>query len=121
MDSGEELTVHIEDTDGRRTLRVEGPLDLANAPLLHQALRGAFELAAGGGRGTVVHLAGIASIDLCGLQLLCSAHRTFLACGGNICLQDAPAWFRKAAAAAGFSMRTLECRYRCGDECLWRE
>jgi hypothetical protein len=55
------------------------------------------------------------------LQLLCSAHRTFLACGGNICLQDAPAWFRKAAAAAGFSMRTLECRYRCGDECLWRE
>lgn len=121
MDSGEEMAVHIEDADGRRTLRVEGPLDLTTAPVLLSALRGALEFAAAGGCGTVVDLAGIASVDLCGLQLICSAHRTFVACGGEIGLQGAPAWFRKAAASAGFSMCTLECRFRCGDDCLWRE
>ena len=124
MDSGGEMAVHIEDTDNRRVLRVEGPLDLANAPVLLQALVGAMQAGAtdaATGRPTVVDLAGVTSVDLCGLQLVCSAHRTFRASGGDIGLREMPAWFRQAAVAAGFTMGTLECRYRRGDDCLWRE
>jgi anti-anti-sigma regulatory factor len=121
MDSSGEMAVRIEDTDIRRVLHVEGPLDLSSAPVLLQALRSAMGFAGESGRGTMVDLAGITAVDLCGLQLLCSAHRTFLACGGEIGVRDVPVWFHLAATAAGFTMGTLECRYRSCDRCLWRE
>ena len=54
----------------------------------------------GAGRRTVADLAGVTAVDLCGLQLPCSAHRAFAARGGAIGLRRQPGWFRQAAAAA---------------------
>jgi anti-anti-sigma regulatory factor len=122
MDSEDELAVHIEDTGRGRVLRVQGPVDLVNAAVLRQAL--AETVASGASDAvpspTVVDLAGVTAVDLCGLQLLCSAHRTFVAQCAPIYLRDAPEWFRQAAVAAGFRMDTLVCSHRRGEECLWR-
>lgn len=120
MESSGEIAVQVEGTDERRVLRVAGPLDIAHTAVLRRALMEASE-ASGAGRSTVVDLAGVTAVDLCGLQLLCSAHRTFRAGGGGLSLQRQPAWFCQARAAAGFAASTQACGPQlCGD-CLWRE
>jgi anti-anti-sigma factor len=120
MDSGGEMAVQVEGTNERRVLRVAGPLDIAHTAALRQALVEASD-GCGAGRSTVVDLAGVTAVDLCGLQLLCSAHRTFAARGGGLSLQCRPAWFCQASTAAGFAAGTQTCGPRlCGD-CLWRE
>jgi len=122
MDADGELTVHIEDTDGERVLRVDGPIDLATAAVLRQALADALQACAAGeaGRSAVIDLAGVTAVDLCGVQLVCSAHRTFIARCASLQLRRMPEWFQQAAQAAGFATNTSICPRRQGDECLWR-
>jgi anti-anti-sigma factor len=58
-------------------------------------------------------------IDVAGLQLLCSAHRTAQARGGDIRFcAPLPASFRAAIQAAGFE-RHCDCRLDRNHTCLW--
>ena len=114
------ITVQIEGTESARVLRVAGPLDIAHAGQLRTALLEASE-ASGGESSTLVDLASLTAVDLSGLQLLCSAHRSFAARGGAIGIRSRPQWFSQATAAAGFTASAQACGPGlCGD-CLWRE
>jgi len=120
MGSASEIEVQIEGSDEQRVLRVTGPLDIGHTAELRSALVEASQTS-NAGSSTVIDLAGITALDLCGLQLLCSAHRSFAAQGSTIGLRDRPAWFSEAATAAGFTADTQACGPGlCGD-CLWRE
>jgi anti-anti-sigma factor len=120
MNSASEITVRIESANNQRVLRVAGPVDLANAAALRQALVDVLA-DSDAGCSAIVDLAAATAVDFSGMQLLCSAHRSFRERGSAMSLRDVPDWLRQAAAAAGFTMPTLACRYRQGDDCLWRD
>jgi len=120
MDSGGENANQIGNTGERRVVRLEGPLDIAHAAGLRFALLEALE-ASGAEGGTLIDLSGVTAVDLCGLQLLCSAHRSFAGRGGAIGFEERPEWFQQASAAAGFAASTQACGSRLCQDCLWRE
>jgi anti-anti-sigma factor len=65
-------------------------------------------------------LAEVNCVDVAGLQLLCSAHRTAQARSGDIHLNlPLPASFRDAVQAAGFE-RHCDCRLDRNHTCLWK-
>jgi anti-anti-sigma regulatory factor len=121
MDSSGELAVRIEADGNRRILFVEGRLDLPNAGVLRQALLDGLEGDSAGNSCTAIDLHGAETVDLCGLQLLCSAHRTYVQGGGTLTLQGMPERFHETATHAGFVMNTLRCRHRRGIDCIWRD
>jgi hypothetical protein len=131
MNSSCELAVRVDDDGNRRVLYVDGQLDLANAGVLRAALMDSLHLPGEGGCGgtacsgsgpaTIIDLAGVQAVDLCGLQLLCSAHRTHALRGKKLSLRQVSEQFRKTATAAGFNRSTLKCPHRRGDECLWKD
>jgi ABC-type transporter Mla MlaB component len=69
----------------------------------------------------VLDLAGATAIDLAGLQLLCSAHRTSRGGPRTFELRAVPERLRNTACAAGFDARTLVCPYRGDGACLWKD
>jgi anti-anti-sigma factor len=67
-----------------------------------------------------LELAQVTSIDVAGLQLLCSAHRTAQARSGDIhFILPLPASLREAVQAAGFE-RHCDCRMDRNHTCLWK-
>jgi anti-anti-sigma factor len=116
MDDGDVIAVRIEESGGRRILRVDGEVCLNTAETLRSALTDALA----GGREIVLDLGGVTSADLCALQLLCSAHRTFRKRGSDLTIESASERLRRAAALAGYDARTSICPYRRNDVCLWK-
>ena len=114
---GNPIEIRVEDAGARRTLFVSGDLCLPPAASLHRLV--AESVAAG--RETVVNLAGTTAVDLCGMQLLCSAHRTSRVTGAVLRIEASPACCRETAWAAGFQTRTTLCRGEERGGCLWKE
>jgi len=110
------ISIQFEQREGAQHMRVDGELSLASAGRMKSAL---LQLAASGGPA-VINLAGITRIDLPGLQLLCSAHRTFCARNANFELSESSEEVRRTASDAGYLMRSSVCPYRRGDNCLWK-
>lgn len=70
-------------------------------------------------RHVMVDLGGVAEVDLSLLQLLCSAHRTFLGQNKQFSLKDnKPEAFKEFVRNAGYA-RTLGCHRVGGGNCLW--
>jgi len=120
MDSNE-TTVRVDDDGRSRVVHVNGPLDLPNAKKVCQALVESLGQSANTGRADYVSLDGLTRIDLSGLQLLCSSHRTAVSLGNNLKLADPPPWFHEVCSAAGFVRSRSTCPYRRGENCLWRD
>ena len=112
----DEIKVGVADAGGRRTVLVEGEIRLAGAGSLRQVL--VEELCAG--QQTVLDLAGVTGVDLSGLQLLCSAHRTYVRHDAVLELQGVTEELTRTARRAGFDARTSVCPFRRG-MCLWRD
>jgi len=98
------------------TVTHEGDLRLPQSGALAERLRAAFAA----GRSVELDLAGVEDVDLSGLQLVCSAHRTYCAGGLEMKLKSVPARFREQAREMGFHETTAMCPYRAGRVCLWR-
>jgi anti-anti-sigma regulatory factor len=94
---------------------------LPNAGKVRQSLLEAIETSSAGGRAVVIDLSALVAVDLSGLQLLCSSHRTAVTRGASLTLGAVPQWFASAAISAGFSRSRSTCPYRRGDICLWSE
>jgi ABC-type transporter Mla MlaB component len=78
-------------------------------------------LTAGIGERTIVELdlSNVSEIDVSGLQLLCSAHRTALSKGGNLRISALPsAEIVLAVRNSGFSRRAA-CRSDVASGCIW--
>ncbi|HTS25154.1 MAG TPA: STAS domain-containing protein [Bryobacteraceae bacterium] len=111
-----DFRVRVTEAEGRIVICVEGELSLSTAGPLHRALIQA--LAAG--QDTLLDLVGLKSIDLCGLQLLCAAHRTYVSRGVRFDLQGMEHGVSEVARTAGFAARNLVCPNRPDGNCLWR-
>jgi anti-anti-sigma regulatory factor len=96
-------------------LRLSGSLTVQYAGELRQALMEALSTA-----GTVsIELSDDLEIDIAGLQMLCSAHRTSLASGRKLFLKrTVPALFRQGVEAAGL-LRQKGCSLNPQEDCLW--
>jgi anti-anti-sigma factor len=109
------IEIQAADVDGRRDLRVRGEVSLPRLAPLRESLRQALET----GRETVLDLSEVAGIDLCGLQIICSAHRTFRRRGGSLLTTNIPPAVRDFAAAAGFDAERSLCPDRNEGGCVW--
>ena len=115
-----EAAIRVAEDGPRCTVHVTGALDLSNALLLHEALLKRAPGPHGEKQRSLVDISGVTRADLSGLQLLCSAHRTYVVRGGDLSLEGQPEWFGSLCAAAGFERRRSTCPYRRADACLWK-
>jgi anti-anti-sigma factor len=116
IDLGDEIQVRIEKVDGRKVVYVEGELALPAAGGLRLVLMEAMKA----GQATVLDASGVTALDLCGLQLLCSAHRTYRRNGASLELRAEPPEVREIAQAAGFQGGGSACACPGDGRCLWR-
>ena len=114
-DKTSDLTVRVEEREGGRILYLEGALCLPNAGRLSDLLKEQIAPE----RQLSLDLARVTSVDLCGLQLICSAHRTFRRAGARLELQAASDALRQMASCAGYEVHQSVCPFR-DDTCLWR-
>jgi len=100
---------------GTLVLRVAGELTIPYAGQFRGALLDALD---GAGR-VIVSLEGVTAMDITGLQLLCSAHRTATAREKGFGIEGTtnPA-VTQAAGLAGFR-RHVGCAVDVGKSCVW--
>jgi len=110
------ISIRIERTLGVQILHAEGDLSLSTAGQMKSALLELVNI----GEPAVIDLAGITGIDLSGLQLLCSAHRTFRWRHTDFELRERSGQLQRAASDAGYAMRSSVCPYRRDQNCLWK-
>lgn len=103
----------MELRNGKR-LCLEGELTISNAADFRQGLLEALEQ----GDCLELDLDAVTAIDLAGLQLLCSAHRTAVAGEKSLTLKDSlPPALKEACANAGFDFYR-NCRCNQGTDCF---
>lgn len=112
-----ELQARSSATDDR-ILALSGALTVEHAEEARQALLAALEQA----KLLTLDCTGVTAIDLSGLQLLCSAHRTASLGQRQLHLASPlPQPLRQACCAAGFT-RLQQCRsVPAGSRCLWQD
>lgn len=65
-----------------------------------------------------IDLSQVKEIDLCCLQLFCSAHRTAVSAGKTLALRNAGEGFGESSRNAGY-LRHVGCMPDVGHDCLW--
>lgn len=111
------LTIERREEEGGETLvlAVRGELTIPFAGEFREALVNAFDRAA----RVVVDVAGVSAVDITGLQLLCSAHRSSYARNKALRLAGEEAGaFADAVGLAGFE-RHVGCDRDAGKSCIW--
>jgi anti-anti-sigma regulatory factor len=112
-----DFSVHteMEEDNALATMKVSGAITLSSVGEFLMQLSTTFDLA----DNVVIDLSGVTEIDVAGLQLLCSSHRSSLLSskGLRIVGQDSPA-IREPAAASG-QVRTSGCEIDTKHTCIW--
>jgi len=106
------------DTSGQSgTIIIDEPLTIENVSAMKTVFLDAYQKT----NHVNIHFNSLADIDLNGLQLFCSAHRTFSKVNKklNIDLTNAPI-FRKKAKKIGL-IRHQGCHLEQSENCLWRK
>jgi len=118
MSSENGLKIRVEDAAGSRVASVEGALCLTHAAELQQALARA--LHDPDSKALLLDVSGATDLDLSGMQLLCSTHRTSLAGDASFDLRGVPEWFWQKASAAGYNGAKLVCDLHKTGGCIWK-
>lgn len=96
-------------------LRLGGELTVANGAGLRERLLAAMEAS----DRVEIDLDQVTAVDLAGLQLLCSAHRTAVEQGKVVTLKDQSApVLRQVRVSAGFVFHR-SCRFNPDAACFW--
>jgi anti-anti-sigma factor len=95
-------------------LSLTGALSIENGAELKTAISEALEAA----ENIVFDLAGVASADICCMQLFCAAHRTAVQSGKTLALANAGEGFEASAREAGYG-RHVGCMGGNSRDCLW--
>jgi anti-anti-sigma factor len=100
---------------GNITLVLDGELTIRRARQIKDILLAQLQA----GKATDLDLTDVSAIDISGLQLLCSAHRTLKKSGGDLRVaSQLPASIAQIVRTAGFARRR-DCRPNCDHPCLW--
>ncbi|HEY1338224.1 MAG TPA: STAS domain-containing protein [Bryobacteraceae bacterium] len=102
--------------NGEQVVHIEGELTLATSAGLQRTLLDHLQP----GKRTVLDASGIAAVDLAGLQLICSAHRTYVLREAEFVVSPMSEALKQAARASGFEASRSVCPYRCGGQCIWK-
>jgi anti-anti-sigma factor len=117
-ENGAALQIEIEENPaGDAVVRVEGELSLRTASQLRDALMEARVA----GRKTILDSSRLKDVDLTGLQLICSAHRSYQNAGAKFELASKPEILLEVSKAAGFHILSSVCRHRRTGGCCWRD
>jgi two-component system, chemotaxis family, sensor kinase CheA len=108
MEPSNKLRIELSEAGGNRLIRLEGELSAATGGRLRTALLDALRPE----RKTILDTAGLTAVDLSGLQLICSAHRTYLSRNAVIEIRGMPESIHEALRAAGFDPQQSVCPYR---------
>lgn len=98
MNQDQPNIIHIEPANDRQLVYLRGELCLTTAEPVRQALAGTISAA----QPLVLDLSDLTGIDLCGLQLLCSAQHTCQRHNLPFSLRDVPEWFPETVQSTGF-------------------
>lgn len=99
----------------KRMTKFDGDLTVNHAAEIRKALLEALKAA----DLVAIDAGNVKNVDISGLQLLCSAHRTAAECGKRITYAGKlPGAFLKAAEEAGYE-RLAGCRFDCKQNCFW--
>jgi anti-anti-sigma regulatory factor len=109
------MGLDMEKTDDIQFLALKGALTIEYATELKSVLLEAIYMK----DHLVLSLEEVTEVDLSGLQILCSAHRTSLEQHKQLTLQGArPGSFQQAVKDAGF-IRSVGCHKDPHQKCLW--
>ena len=97
-------------------IQVDGGLSLTTAGALREALLEGLRP----GARTVLQAAGVTSVDISGLQLLCSAHGTYISHGASFQVDRPSEVLWEGVRGAGYGDQKSVCPYRRDGSCLWK-
>jgi len=105
----------IPDEIGAVVVKITGPTNITNVSSLLLQLMAAFDQA----DSVTIDLSGVTEIDVAGLQLFCSSHRSsiFINKGFRITGQNQPVIWEVAAASG--QLRTSGCAIDTKHTCIW--
>lgn len=112
-----EFTVTMDKAEGGApfVVSVNGPLTVQNMGALKDTLLQALD----GAEQLCLDLAGVTEVDLAGLQILCSAHRSSLQLGKHLCITTGDSdIINMSSMEAGFQ-RHVGCAQDKGESCFW--
>lgn len=109
--------VKITRNKGMTKAAVTGAMTIERVAELRQGLLKAFEP----GKPVVVSVTGVTEVDLTGLQLLCSAHRTSSARGVGFELEGFEAGPVAAVAKLAGMLRHTGCAQDACGTCIWKK
>lgn len=106
----------ITNRKDRTMVTISGPMTVVQAVELKNGLLKAFE----SGKDVELSLAGLTEVDLTGLQLVCSSHKTSIQRGVRLSLAAPPPQpFCEIASLAGMQ-RMTGCAQDISGTCLWK-
>ena len=114
MDSNVTGAFVLREEGGRTHITLRDALTIAQVA----EVRGALARAVAARAHTVIDLLDLEDVDVAGLQLLCSAHRSAVEAGVPFDLTGVNAAFREAVRAAGF-LHLEGCTDETRNRCLW--
>ena len=98
-------------------VRVSGPMTIDTISELKNAMLKAFGL----GKEVQLSLAAVTDVDLTGLQLLCSSHRTSIIKELGFSITGAEGEALSAVSQLAGMLRHTGCAQDVGGTCLWKE
>jgi anti-anti-sigma factor len=106
--------IKVEKKGKERVLVISGSLTIEHASEFREALIKSLEKAS----HVMLNMDGVTETDLSCIQLLCSAHRTFVNAKKSVELAGTPDILKQAARDAGYK-RSIGCMQETEKTCFW--
>ena len=98
------------------TIRITGEVTILTVDALQKKLLSAFEIS----KNVIIDISGVTELDLAGMQLLCSAHRSSYSHGMEFHVVGHNRLILEMAAASGH-LRHKGCEQDSKNTCLWNK
>jgi anti-anti-sigma factor len=108
------MNITFQQSGDNGTLAISGTLAIETT----EAMKAGIVEAITAADKIMLDLSGVTSLDLCAMQLLCSAHRTATVLGKNLSLISVSEGFSRDMRRAGYS-RHVSCHNCVESRCMW--